>query len=142
MVDSERVDRLLARIADDLRRLAMYGERGDALLDDDTALAAAKYSFVTAIEGCARIAQHIVASEGWPVPETNADAVRRLGRETVVPAPVAEAIARAVGFRNILVHEYADVDDARVVDNLRRITDLERFVASVAAWVARPDETP
>jgi uncharacterized protein YutE (UPF0331/DUF86 family) len=52
----------------------------------------------------------------------------------VVPAPTAEAVARAVGFRNVLVHEYTDVDDGRVRDNLQRLADLEAFVSQVAAW--------
>ena len=43
MVDQERVERLLARMADDLRELAGYRRRGVELLDDHTELAAAKY---------------------------------------------------------------------------------------------------
>ena len=43
MVDQERVDRLLARVAEDLRELAGYRRRGAELLDDRTELAAAKY---------------------------------------------------------------------------------------------------
>lgn len=87
MVDQERVDRLLARIASDLRQLSGYRERGAELLGDRTELAAAKYYFITAIEGCARVAQHLIAAEGWLVAETNADAVRRLGSEGVLDAP-------------------------------------------------------
>ena len=70
MVDQERVDRLLARVAEDLRELAGYRKRGAELLDDRTELAAAKYYFITAIEGCARVAQHLIAAEGWLVAET------------------------------------------------------------------------
>lgn len=137
MVDAERVDRLLARVSSDLDELARYGGRGQLLLSDGTALAAAKYNFITAIEGCARVAQHIVVSEGWPVAESNSDAIRELGRKQVVPEAIAEAVGRAVGFRNLLVHEYAVVDDGRVLDNLRLIGDLERFVSAVAAWLDR-----
>ncbi len=43
MVDQERVDRLLARVAEDLRELAGYRRRGVELLHDRTELAAAKY---------------------------------------------------------------------------------------------------
>ncbi len=50
--------------------------------------------------------------------------------------PTAEAVATAVGFRNILVHEYAEVDNQRVVNNLDRLSDLEAFVSSVAAWLS------
>ncbi|MGH3766852.1 MAG: type VII toxin-antitoxin system HepT family RNase toxin [Pseudonocardiaceae bacterium] len=134
MVDQERLDRLLDRVASDLKALHGYRVAEENLLDDPTRLAAVKYHFITAIEGCARIAHHLIASEGWRIAESNADAVRTLGAQQVVPAPTAEAVARAVGFRNVLVHEYVDVDDRRVRDNLDRLADLEAFVSHVAAW--------
>lgn len=134
MVDQERLDRLLDRVASDLTVLHGHRVAGEDLLDDPTRLAAVKYHFITAIEGCARIAHHLIASEGWRVAESNADAVRTLGAQQVVPAPTAEAVARAVGFRNVLVHEYVDVDDRHVRDNLDRLADIEAFVSHVAAW--------
>ena len=136
MVDQERLDRLLDRVASDLKVLDGYRTAEGDLLDDPTRLAAAKYHFITAIEGCARIAHHVIASEGWRVAESNADAVRMLGVQRVVPAQTAEAVARAVGFRNVLVHEYIDIDDSRVRDNLERLADLDAFVSQIAAWSA------
>ncbi|MGB6226391.1 MAG: HepT-like ribonuclease domain-containing protein [Pseudonocardiaceae bacterium] len=133
MVDQERLDQLLDRVASDLKVLAGYRAAGD-LLDDPTRLAAAKYHFITAIEGCAWIAHHIIASEGWRIAESNADAVRTLGAQSVVLGPTAEAVARAVGFRNVLVYEYIVVDDGRVRDNLERLADFEAFISQVAAW--------
>lgn len=97
MVDPERVERLLVRVADDVSELARSRDRGRELLGDRTALAAAKYHFITAIEGCARIAHHIIASEEWLVAESNADAVRRLGAEGAVGRGTAQAVAGAVG---------------------------------------------
>lgn len=136
MVDQERVERLLARIADDVRELARHRDRGAELLDDRTELAAVKYLFITAIEGCARIAHHLIASQRWLVAESNADAVRRLGAEGVVDASTARSVAGAVGFRNVLVHQYVDVDDERVLQNLERLGDLESYVAEVAQWLS------
>jgi uncharacterized protein YutE (UPF0331/DUF86 family) len=134
MVDQERIDRLLDRITSDLRELDELAKLGNDLIADRTALAAAKYYFITAIEGCARVAQHVIADQAWKVPESNADAVRRLGTEGVLTSPLAESVARAVGFRNVLVHEYAEIDNDRVVANLARLDDLKEFVAAVARW--------
>jgi len=47
---------------------------------------------------------------------------------------VTDAVARAVGFRNVLVHQYAEVDDDRVVANLELSVDLDRFVHQLARW--------
>ena len=46
-------------------------------------------------------------------------------------------MSRAVGFRNVLVHEYAIVDDAVVVERLSDLTDLRAFVRSVGEWLSR-----
>ncbi|HET6305195.1 MAG TPA: hypothetical protein VFG80_10500 [Myxococcota bacterium] len=65
MVDERRLRRLLQRIADDLAWLAgsRAGDRASLRADADR-LAALKYRFVTAIEGCINVAQHLCASEG------------------------------------------------------------------------------
>jgi uncharacterized protein YutE (UPF0331/DUF86 family) len=135
VVDQELLDRLLDRAGSDLKALAEYRAEGD-LLEDPTRLAAVKYHFLTTIEGCVRISHHIIASEGWRIAESNADAVRALGAQHVVLAPTAEAVARAVEFRNVLIYEYVDVDDARVRDNLEHLSDFEAFVSQVAVWSA------
>lgn len=135
MVDRRRVRRLLQRITDDLGFLTERAEGDSRVLATDVErMAALKYVFVTSIEGCIDVAQHLCASEGWGPPATNADAVRLLGSHGVVDPQVATSVAGAVGFRNILVHGYVDVDDARVVAFLDRVGELREFVSAVAGW--------
>ncbi|MGH8574207.1 MAG: hypothetical protein ACREX8_16770 [Gammaproteobacteria bacterium] len=55
VVDQERLDRLLDRVASDMKILDGYRAAAGDLLDDPTRLAAVKYHFITAIEGCARL---------------------------------------------------------------------------------------
>lgn len=136
MVDAERLSRTLARVSSDVAALRATA-RGPDLRGDAVRLGAVKYGFVTAIEGCARAAQHVVASEGLAMPESNADAVRVLGRHGLIDAEVAESVARAVGLRNVLVHQYAEVDDSRVIANLSLLDDLDAFVSQLAAWAAQ-----
>lgn len=135
MVDAERLSRILARVSADVAELRETGQ-GTGLPEDGVRLRAVKYGFVTAIEGCVRAAQHVVASEGLAMPESNADAVRLLGRQGLIEADVADAVGRAVGFRNVLVHEYTDVDDARVVANLSLLSNLDAFVSQLGAWAS------
>lgn len=92
---------------------------------------AVKYRFVTAIEGAASVAHHIVVSQAWQAPESNADAFRVLASHDVIATDLADALAKAAGFPNILVHQYAEVDDGAVVTYLDRLIDLERFIGAV-----------
>lgn len=135
MIDEPRVLRLLDAITRDVLALRSQAAAGaEALRADEIALAALKYRFVTSIEGVARVANHLVVSEGWGAPETNADAVQRLAEQGVIDVELASRLRSAIGFRNVLVHQYAEVDDDRVVASLGDLDDLDAYVAQVAAW--------
>jgi uncharacterized protein YutE (UPF0331/DUF86 family) len=132
MVDAERLARLLRRITDDLARLRPWAaERSAALLVDEVALDHVKYRFVTAIEAVIDAAHHVAATEGFRTPATNADAVRELARHEVLPPVLADEVARAVGFRNLLVHRYAEIVDTKVIEQLDHLGALDRFVQSL-----------
>jgi uncharacterized protein YutE (UPF0331/DUF86 family) len=42
---------------------------------------------------------------------------------------------KAVGFRNVLVHEYVAVSDEIVTSRLNALRDLEQFVEQVTAFL-------
>ncbi len=84
------------------------------------------------------VAQHLCSSEGWGPPADNADALRQLARHEVLATELSEQLARAVGFRNVLVHEYVTVDDGIVVRRLADLSDLDRFVSAVIDWMPSP----
>lgn len=136
MVDAERLHRILRRVSDDLASLRTYAAEPEAVRADPARLGHTKYLFVTAIEGCINAAQHVCASEGYGPPASNADAVRLLGRHGDLSASLAGDVAEAVGFRNVLVHGYVDVDDDRVVANLDRLDDLQEFVAQLTRLIS------
>ncbi len=133
MVDAERLARLLRRVTDDVARLRPQAADVAGLLVDEVRLDHVKYRFVTAIEACIDAAMHVLATEGYRAPETNADAIRDLARHDVLDDEVADVVARAVGFRNVLVHGYASVVDERVAAHLGQLDQLEAFVDQVTA---------
>jgi uncharacterized protein YutE (UPF0331/DUF86 family) len=134
MVDVQRLTRLLTRVRQDLATLRGYTDvNREEILGDEVRLGHLKYVFVTMGEGCVDAAQHICASEGFGPPESNADAMLVLARNSLLSPELAETMADAVRFRNVLVHLYAQVDDRRVVDNLDLLDEVERFVAALSA---------
>jgi uncharacterized protein YutE (UPF0331/DUF86 family) len=135
MVDEVRVLRLLRSITDDISVLNLESGADERRREDPIWLRGVKYTFVTAIEACLDIAQHICATEGWGPPANNGDAIRLLGEHGVCTPALARSIRRAAGFRNVLVHEYIQVDDDIVLDRLKALGDLEDFVSQVAAFV-------
>lgn len=55
-----------------------------------------------------------------------------LGSHEILDLAVAGSVRRAVGLRNVLVHDYAEVDDGIVEARLNNLSDLRGFSASVA----------
>jgi uncharacterized protein YutE (UPF0331/DUF86 family) len=54
-----------------------------------------------------------------------------LKRADLIGDDLAERLGRAAGQRNLLVHGYADIDDAQVWASLARLDDLRDFALAV-----------
>ncbi len=60
------------------------------------------------------LAMSAAVRSGLGAPSTYADAFRRLAEAGRLDGELADRLARAAGFRNLIVHAYADLDLARV----------------------------
>lgn len=135
MVDEIRVLRLLRGLADNLSVLRGEATADEARRLDPMWLRGVKYTFITSIETCVDIAQHMCSAEGWGPPADNGDAMKTLGLHGVLSAELADSMRKAVGFRNVLVHEYVAVSDEIVTSRLNDLGDLKRFSEQIAAFV-------
>jgi uncharacterized protein YutE (UPF0331/DUF86 family) len=93
-----------------------------------------------AVECVLDLANHFIAEAGLPIPETNQDSFSRLEDAGEIDAQLADRLRSWAGFRNVLVHEYIDIDHgiawAAIQDEL---TDLEAF----GRWAAtKLEENP
>lgn len=134
MVDPLRVRTLLDRLAAEVEALRRLGARstGELLADEDL-LAAVKYRFIIAIEVCIDVGRHVIASEGLRAPLDYADVFAVLADADLVDPAIAADLRDTARFRNLLVHNYTKVDDARVVEILReRVDDLALFRTALA----------
>lgn len=69
---------------------------------------------------------------GLGAPPTYGDAFRSLEGADVIDRALADRLVRAAGFRNVLVHAYAELDLRRVHEAARQgPADLRRFLAAV-----------
>lgn len=138
MVDEVRVLRLLRGLSDDLGVLRGEAAAGPERRADPMWLRGVKYTFITLIETCVDVAQHICAAQGWGPPSDNGDAVKLLGRHEVLTTELSDAMRKAVGLRNVLVHEYVAVSDEIVIARLADLGDLDGFIKQVTAFLGRP----
>ena len=83
------------------------------------------------------IATHLCAGLGRSVPGY-ATAIDVLGEEGVVPLEFARRFRSVAGFRNVLVHEYLEVDLGLLHTFLNQgLPDFEQFAECVQTWLER-----
>ncbi len=86
------------------------------------------------------VADHIVADRRLRIPATGAETFEVLGEAKILSLVLSEALAKMVGFRNILVHDYARLDPVIVLRILGTdLQDLERFRSEVLQLVMTSD---
>jgi len=136
MLDRDRVVDLLAsaeayvadvsRFRDALDRPAFLSDRGEQYRIE--------FPLQQAIQCCVDIAAHLVSSSPGPRPDSLAQLFYVLADREWIDADLAGRLAAMARFRNLLVHEYADIDAARVWDIIHNdLDDLLAFLGRVAS---------
>lgn len=89
------------------------------------------------IEVCFDIGKHIIADEGFRLPEDNKDIFRVLNEEGILSDKITSTMSMMSGFRNIIVHMYEKID-LEIVFSVykRRLGDFERFAAEIRSFLS------
>jgi uncharacterized protein YutE (UPF0331/DUF86 family) len=133
MIDPVLVTRKINLIAKDLKAMAPYGGMPLAtyLADPVHELVVERYLERT-IGRMIDINYHLVTALGEPPPRDYFDSFTALGRLGVLPAELARTIAWAAGLRNRIVHEYDEIDAAKVHDALpQALEEIPRYLEHV-----------
>lgn len=82
------------------------------------------------------IANRIISLENLEKPRDYHEAILRLGQGGIVPVDFARKLAPLAGFRNILVHDYLDLNWDEVYANLEKLDDIHIFLTMVNTWLS------
>ncbi len=103
--------------------------------------AAIERYFQEAIEVVLDISSMIISQEGIGKPEGYKEAIKNLGEEQILPENFAEEFSDTAGFRNVLVHHYADIDLEKVHYNLtHNLEDFDKFAKHIAKYIEKKDK--
>jgi uncharacterized protein YutE (UPF0331/DUF86 family) len=144
MLRPEFVRRKLQLIAEDLGRLASFRQDSfEAVVEDFVKLAAVERILERIVMRAIDVNEHLISALATGREEritrlTYRDTFLRLADLGVYPRDFAEEIARSAGLRNILVHDYNDVDRRIVYGSIRTcLEQYHRYVESVEAFLQR-----
>ncbi len=133
MVDRDLVASKLGELAEHVARVRSRRKAtAEDLRRDRDALDLVAFNLMLAVQACADVASHVIAGEGWPPPPSLGAPFERLREHDIISAPVCEALARAVGLRNLIAHGYAGVRPEMVhAAATTGLADLEAFARDV-----------
>ena len=110
-------------------------------LSSTTERRAVERMFENAIQACADLAQHVASREFGFDGTTSKGAIRVLDREGVIDDGTAETLIVAIGFRNVLAHEYGHVNDEEVYETLQTgLSVYDTYSQQVVRWMQTTDE--
>ena len=131
MTDQDLIAKKLAFIETclcDLRQQA----RPDRLSTDVREVRFVEHTLQIAIQAALDVASHIVSDNRLGEPRTNRELFDLLGRHGWLAPSLVDVLRDMGGFRNVLVHGYAEVDVNVVRDVLdHHLPDFEAFVAAI-----------
>lgn len=79
------------------------------------------------------IAHHVIAEQGFRQPDNYRDAITVLEEEGLLGPEEANRLRDWMGFRNVLVHFYANLDHGRSYDAIvKDLGDLQGFARAMA----------
>ena len=138
-VDSGVIDAKLRELSRRLRRVeAKRPASVKQLAADEDLQDILTRNLELAIQTCIDIAFHLCGARGV-VPTTAAEAFIQLAKLDLIDSGLAQRLQRAVGFRNVLAHEYAAVDWKIVMQVVRTGTrDLAAFGKAVVKMLEDP----
>ena len=133
-IDAEVIEAKLRELSRRLRRVAAKQPASvKQLADDEDLQDIISRNLELAIQSCIDVAAHLCGAHGV-VPTTAGEAFDLLAKKSLIARSLAARMRRAVGFRNVLVHEYAEVDWKIVMRVIRTDSrDLAAFGKAVLA---------
>jgi uncharacterized protein YutE (UPF0331/DUF86 family) len=85
-----------------------------------------------AIQASVDIAAHIIAYEGLGLPDTLKDHFQLLAQNKIISIDLEQKLYAMVGFRNIAVHEYQNIDKEILKSILQNnLRDIEEFYQEI-----------
>ena len=138
MVDRYVVDARLGKIREYVALLRkIYGQSGEKqFIKDPLVYGNAERYLQLAIQCVLDVSNHIVADMRLNLPSDNKELFEMLATHKILSPTLAKKLTAMAGFRNILVHEYLEIDRKRVFSVLKNdLSDFEKFIRAVSKLI-------
>jgi uncharacterized protein YutE (UPF0331/DUF86 family) len=85
-----------------------------------------------AVQNCFDIAAHIISEKGLGVPGSTTEMFYVLGKNGYLDSGLTQKMVKAIGFRNLIVHEYGKIELEQVYEIAQNdINDLNEYLKAI-----------
>lgn len=139
MIDLPRVRQKAADIRGALDALRSLSRRPEQdFVTDDLIVSAAKYKLIVATEAALDLCNHLCAKRLKQAPDSYAHCMELLANGGIITAETARRMVPIARFRNLLVHQYGQIDDRRLYRILQaNLVDLERYLDEIGGYLGK-----
>ena len=90
------------------------------------------FNIQTAVQNCIDIAAHIISEESFGVPGSITEMLYILEKNGYLDNDLTQKMVKAVGFRNLIVHEYGKIELEQVYEIAQNdINDLNEYLKAI-----------
>ncbi len=142
MVDIDLVRRKLARMNMYLEKLKPIAQKKISDYKEDFYLKSSAERLIQLVVECASdINNHVVVETKRRPPEDYGLAFIRASEAGLISRELAERLKGSAAMRNILVHEYMDIDDDKVFKAIPlALKDYKEYMAQVESFIGKLEE--
>lgn len=141
LFDQEKMVKLVSELRKNVARLRDLAKLSqDKFLSDPDKIGSSKYHFIVAIESSIDMCNHVIARNGYRVPEDYGDTFRVMAEVGALDTDFSDELKNMAKFRNRLVHLYWEVDDQQLYEILRaRLDNFKKFLDSISRFLEWKD---
>ncbi|MFQ6049886.1 MAG: DUF86 domain-containing protein [Candidatus Paceibacterales bacterium] len=133
MINSAVIENKISSIKKYLKILGRYKKYSQKEIEDNIDLKGAveRYLYL-AVQATIDLAEAVISLKNFRKPTTLRENFYILKEEGIINKELTEKLAKMVGFRNIIVHDYEKLDYEIVYDVLKnRLKEIEKFLTEV-----------
>lgn len=146
-LDPEAISQKLSRMVDRIDRLKQFeGLTLEEYLQDDLKQAAIERLLETIIDAALSINRTLLKRSAGLIPSNtqsfqNFESFILMGENNFIPAELANQLAPSGSFRNVLAHEYDDIDLTQVFNALQKaLSQYPQYVKAIQNYLDTVEE--
>ena len=138
MINPDVIRERLQEIDENLKILVeLKGLNKEKFKSDPKIFKLAEHCLQISIQALLDICHYIIASNNWRIPRDNREAIGIIATNSIIPQELAKRILPLAGLRNLLIHEYLEINLDKIYQHLQKLDDFRTFQKHIIKFLQK-----